>query len=110
MSILERTYSSAGAEVDDPQRFIFRRADWSFYQEVGEHLSDRRAFITYYKGKLEVVTTSLLHEAISGLFVVMIRVLAEETNTPIKGAGAATLDRIDLDEGTAPDASFYIAN
>jgi Uma2 family endonuclease len=111
MTTLERSQSSTGTtEVDDLQRFVFRKADWAFYQEVGERLEGRRAFITYYKGKLEIVTTSLLHEAISGLLVVIIRVLAEETNTPLKGAGAATLDRVDLDEGTAPDASFYIAN
>jgi Uma2 family endonuclease len=110
MTILEPINRSSAPEEFDPQRFIFRHTDWVFYKNVSENLANRAAFVTYYKGKLEVVTTSLLHEAITGLFVIMIRVLAEEANVSIKGAGAATLERVDLDEGTAPDASFYIAH
>jgi Uma2 family endonuclease len=65
------------------------------------------AFVTYYKGKLELVTISLLHERVSTLLTIVFQVLAEETNTPIMGAGMTTLKRQDLDEGTEPDRSFY---
>jgi Uma2 family endonuclease len=97
-------------EVEVPQRLVFTHADWAFYQEVSRRLAGRRVFITYRRGRLEVVTTSFLHEMISALLTEIVRTLAEETNTPFKPAGRATLAREDLDEGTEPDASFYVAN
>ena len=97
-------------EGNFPQRFIFNDVDWAFYESIGHKLADRRVFITYYKGKLEVVTVSLLHEIISALLVIVIRVMAEETSTPIKGAGMTALKRMDLDDGVEADSSFYIAH
>jgi Uma2 family endonuclease len=99
----------AGQE-SGPQRFIFRDVDWAFYENVGDKLSDRRVFVTFYKGKLEVVTVSLLHERICALLVIIVRVMAEEASMAIQGAGMATLKRMDLDDGVEPDSSFYIAH
>jgi Uma2 family endonuclease len=94
-------------EGNEPQRFIFHDVDWDFYQSVGEKLAERRVFVTYCKGKLEIVTVSLLHERITALLVIMIRIMAEETSLPLGSAGMTTLKRIDLDEGVEPDSSFY---
>ena len=94
-------------EGDGPQRFVFADVDWAFYQDVRRRLVGRRAFIAYFKGKLEVVTLSYLHERITGIVTLLIRELAVAARIPICGAGAATLDREDLDEGTQPDASVY---
>ena len=107
ISDIDMPLELSGTAANELQRFVFTDVDWAFYQSVGEKLANRRVFITYYKGRLEVVTVSLLHEAISALLVVMIRVLAEETSTPIKGAGMTTLKRFDLDGGLEPDSSFY---
>ncbi len=98
------------AEADGPQRFVFTDVDWAFYQEVGRRLAGRRVFITYRRGKLEVVTTSFLHEMISALLSEIVRTLAEETDTPLMPAGRTTLAREDLDAGAEPDVSFYVAN
>src|SRR5687768_2654786 len=94
----------------EPQRFVFENADWALYDRIRETLRDQRVFVTYYKGRLEVVTVSLLHEKIAGLLVIAIRVIAEETDLPIGGAGMATMRRADLDEGVEADASFYVAH
>lgn len=94
----------------DIQRFVFDDADWTFYEDVCRRLERRRAFVTYYKGKLEVVTTSFLHERIAFLLHTIVKVLAEESNTSIITAGRATLRDPALDEGTEPDTSFYTQN
>ncbi len=107
MTVIDQPLVRFGAEADGPQRFIFPDVDWAFYQSVGEKLAERRVFITYYKGKLEVVTVSLLHETITALVGIMIRVMAEEMSLPIRSAGMTTLKRVDLDEGVEPDISFY---
>jgi Uma2 family endonuclease len=92
------------------QRFVFDRVDWAFYQDVCRRLDGRHVFVTYYKGKLEVVTTSYLHERISSLLGSMIRVLAEETDTPLASAGPTTLREQAADEGVEADVSFYTVN
>ena len=101
---------SAGRACDggETQRFVFRGVDvdWAFYQGVRRR-AGRRAFVTFYKGKLEVVTVSCRHERMNGLLTVLVRELAVAAGQPICGSGAATLDREDLDEGMQPDASFY---
>jgi Uma2 family endonuclease len=110
MTVIDQPPVRFGAEADGPQRFVFPDVDWAFYESVGEKLAERRVFITYYKGKLEVVTVSLLHEIISALLVIVVRVMAEEMSIPLKGAGMTTLKRVDLDDGVEPDSSFYIAH
>lgn len=107
MTTIDPPIQPPQAETEDSQRFLFRNVNWAFYQDVGERLAERRAFVTYYKGRLEVVTVSLLHERIVGLLTQIVRILAEETDTPLSGAGMATLQRVDLDEGAEPDSSFY---
>ena len=100
----------AGADPDGPERFVFADANWAFYEEVCRQVAGRRAFVTFYKGRLEVVTTSLLHEVLSNLLSIAVGVLAEELDVKVVGAGRSTLRRPDLIEGAEPDASFYIAN
>ncbi len=107
MTIADLPVRSAAVEGNEPQRFVFSDVDWAFYESVGEKLADRRVFVTYYKGKLEVVTVSILHERICELLVILIRVMAEETSMPIQGVGMTTLRRMDLDAGVEPDSSFY---
>ena len=97
-------------EDRDVQRFVFGHADWAFYEEVCRRTEGRPVFVTYYKGKLEVVTTSFLHERIAFVLHTMIKTLAEESDTPLVTAGRATLRDQDLDEGVEADVSFYVAN
>jgi Uma2 family endonuclease len=110
MTVADSSIRLDSDQGSGPQRFIFGDVDWAFYEHVGEKLANRRVFATFYKGKLEVVTVSLLHERICSLLVIIIRIMAEETSTAIQGAGMATLQRMDLDEGVEPDSSFYIAH
>jgi len=107
MTVLEQPLQQPNTDAEGAQRFIFDGADWNFYESVGRNLGERRVFATYYKGRLEVATVSFLHERITDLLVIMVRVLAEETSLPLGGAGMTTLKRMDLDSGVEPDSSFY---
>ena len=99
---------ATGAEL--AQRFVFDKADWSLYEHVSQTLQNRHVFITFYKGRLEIVTVSLLHERIAGLISTLIRVLAEEADTALCGAGAVTLRCQEMEVGVQADTSFYIVN
>src|SRR5438477_8492062 len=107
MTVADRPSTSPEPAMYGGQRFVFEQADWSLYEHIGRTLQDQHVFVTYCKGRLEVVTVSYLHERIIALIVMLIRVLAEETETPLASAGMTTLRRKDLDEGIEPDASFY---
>lgn len=98
------------AQEPDLQRFVFEHADWDFYEEIHRRLEGRRVFVTYYKGKLEVVTTSFLHERIAFLLYRLLCILSEETATPMTTAGRATLRDVELDEGVEADCSFYVTH
>jgi Uma2 family endonuclease len=108
MTVIDRPMSRPDPQSREPQRFVFDEVSWSFYKRVCEEVEDRRVFVTYYKGRLEIVTTSLLHEAVSRLLYSLLKAIAEETNTPIRSAGATTLEREDLAAAVAADESFYI--
>ncbi|MGH7214570.1 MAG: Uma2 family endonuclease, partial [Tepidisphaeraceae bacterium] len=110
MTLIDKPKDARAAQPREGQHFVFPEADWALYEQIGQRLADRRVFVTFYKGRLEIVTISFLHERIVGLLITIVRVLAEETDTPLAGAGMATLRRRELDEGVQADASFYIAN
>jgi len=77
MTVLEQPLQQPNTDAEGAQRFIFDGADWNFYESVGRNLGERRVFATYYKGRLEVATVSFIHERITDLLVIMVRVLAK---------------------------------
>jgi Uma2 family endonuclease len=107
MTVIETPLPQQDIAVEGAQRFVFYDVDWQFYEQISRLMERTRAFVTYYKGKLELVTISLLHERIAALLTIIVQVLAEETNTPMIAAGMTTLKRQDLNEATEPDRSFY---
>ena len=110
MSVIDRPNVPTSEAMEERQRFVFHGADWELYEVMGRNMPEQRSFITFYKGRLEVVTVGYTHERIVGLISTMVRTLAEETGTEITNAGMSTLRRKDLQEGVEPDSSFYTAH
>lgn len=97
--------------VDDgppEQRFVFRNVDWPFYDRVLRAVGDRRVFVTYREGTLEMMTTSFEHDAYAEMLALLVRTCAQETGTPHKGAGSTTFRRRLADAGLEPDRCFYV--
>jgi Uma2 family endonuclease len=110
MTVIDQPIPVAVEPDEVGQRFQFADVDWQFYKQVSKQLDERHVFATYYKGSLEIVTVSLLHDRIVGLISLLVRMIAEETDTPLVGAGMTTLVRADLKEAVEPDSSFYLAH
>jgi len=89
------------------QRFVFYGADWQFYQDVLRQLGNRRVFVTYDRGTLEIMSPSLKHEGVGRLLGLLIFILAEELDVAIRGARSTTLRREDMERGLEPDECFY---
>ena len=109
MSVIERPGPLGPADISpqEPQRFVFQGVDWDFYHYVSDKLPEQRAFITYYKGRLEIVTVGFLHQRLVALISQLIWVLAEESGTEMIDAGMSTLRREDANVALEPDCSFY---
>lgn len=96
--------------ISQPHSVAWRDADWAMYERALEWLNGNRAFVTFYHGRLEVVSRSFRHDRLSNTVLMMITVLAEETDTPFMLAGSTTWRRRDLQAAVEADCAFYIAN
>lgn len=97
--------------IDEPFRsFVFETVDWRFYDDalrVGER---QRIRITYDRGRMEVMTSTELHEAIRTAVGRCLEHYAYATDIPILGRRNITCRREDLDKGLEPDECYYINN
>jgi len=91
------------------QQFVLDDVDWQFYESLLDRFGDRHIFITYDRGRLELMSPSFKHDKRGRLIGLLIAVLAELA-IPIQGGGSTTFRRKDLDKGLEPDECFYIKN
>jgi Uma2 family endonuclease len=92
------------------QRFVLDGVDWTTYESMLRSLGDRHLFLTYDRGRLELMSPSFKHDDLGRLLGLLIHILADETDLPLKGCGSTTFRRRDLDRGLEPDECFYVAN
>jgi Uma2 family endonuclease len=92
------------------QRFVLEDVDWQFYEDLLERVGDRHIFITYDRGRLELMSPSWEHAKRGRRIGLLISILAEELEIPIEGGGSTTFRREDLQRGLEPDECFYVKN
>src|SRR5688572_18660481 len=92
------------------ERFLLRGMSWEFYEHLLEELDNRPIRVTYDRGALELMSPSYRHEGSAEILGQLVRLLAEELEVPIKGAGSTTLRRESVERGLEPDKCFYIAH
>lgn len=90
------------------ERLRLDSVDWDFYELLLSRLAHRRLFVTYYRGRLEVMSPSPEHEGATGLLGRIIEAFAEELEVPIVGYRSTTFRRKDLECGLEPDECYYI--
>ncbi|CAN5913091.1 Uma2 family endonuclease [soil metagenome] len=96
--------------VDPGQRIVLQGMSWGLYEALLEENQTRHIFLTYDRGKLEFMSPSFRHEIYAHLIGVMIGVLAEELEIPIKCGRTTTFRRRELNKGLEPDECFWIGN
>jgi Uma2 family endonuclease len=92
------------------QQYILEDVDWAFYERLLEQVAERRVFVTYDQGRLELMSPSWKHDRAAHLLTVFIGVVSDELDIPIVGGGSTTFRRQDLAKGLEPDRCFYVAN
>lgn len=92
------------------QRFVLDDVTWTFYESLLKEVGDRHIFITYDRGRLELMAPSYWHDRNAEAVGALIAVLAEELDVGFAAAGSTTFRREDLKRGLEPDKCFYVAN
>jgi Uma2 family endonuclease len=93
-----------------PGGSVILYADWSEYERFLEAVGNRRIFLTYDRGVLEIMAPLYDHEWWKGRVRVLLPVLCGELGLELQGAGSTTLRREDAKRGLEADESFYIKN
>ena len=97
-------------EPEPEERIVFHDEDWKFYDQVLRAVNEKRIFVTYYRGTLEVMSPSYEHDGNGEILATLVRIVATELEVDHKGAGSVTLRRRRVQAGLEPDRCFYIRN
>ena len=103
---------STDAPITPPngKHLVLSGLDWDDYRRISDAFTELKVRITYERGRIEIMGSSLIHERWTGLLAMFVYILAEEMQKTLCSAGSTTLDREDLDRGIEPDRCFYIEN
>ena len=85
---------------------------WKTYTDFVAGLRDRRVFVTYDRGTMEIQTMSpsRKHENPKELISALIQSIRLLKGVPIESGGSTTHRREDLEKGAEPDACYWIQN
>ena len=81
--------------------------DWDFYEAVLEEVGDRRIFVTYDRGELEIMPPSEEHEEDNVVIGRLIVYIADELGLAFRSLRSTTWKRKDLDCGAEADDCYY---
>ena len=84
--------------------------DWPTYERFLAAVGNRRIFLTYDQGVLEIMSPLFHHEWWKSAGGDTSRVLCRELGLRMLGAGSTTLRREDAERGLEADDSYYIKN
>ena len=93
-----------------PNRLILDNISWNDYIRLSRIFDGRHLRMTYDRGTLEIMTLTLEHETNGDFLGLLVRVLTEELNLPIRGGGSTTFRRRKKEKGLEPDRCYWIAN
>ena len=98
-------------EIGGEKRVTLRGITWQGYQDILRALPDSRSSrLVFDNGILEIAVPSQLHEEMSELIGLFIRILVVELGLRLKSLRSTTLNREDLNRGAEPDNTYYIQN
>ena len=102
-----RTLSPVGLACDVPS-IVMRDVSWADYEAMLRIIGERRIFVNYDGGVMEVMVPSRTHEVVADFLGLMVDILSEELEIPCEAGGSTTHRRVDLEKGVEPDRCFWL--
>jgi len=111
MSTRTADYLEAIGHLPDGTMLVIPQSTWEEYERL---LGDLAAWpgmrVTYDRGRLEIMSPSAEHEEYKEFISQIVRAAADVLGLPLEMRGSTTWKREQAQQGTEPDACFYIAN
>lgn len=102
------------ATISSPTRgdewIVFDDVPWQTYLSLLKSRGERHVRLTYYRGVLEIMTLSKLHEILSEVLGGFVKVIAGEYGLEVQSAGSMTMHLEELQTGAEADKSYYIGH
>ena len=83
---------------------------WAYYEHTLEQIGDRRLYVTYCDGCIEIMSPVPEHEQPKRVIGRLIEALTLEAGIPMRAFGSTTFRREDRRGGLEPDECYYITN
>ncbi len=90
------------------QGLVFDGIDWESYEKFLDTVGERRIFLTYDRGRLEIMAPLYDHEWWKSRIGFLLVLLGHELNLDVQPGGSTTLRRQDLQRGLEADDCLYI--
>lgn len=90
---------------------VLENVSWDEYEEFLDYVEERPGIrTTYDRGRIEIVTTSLVHEKWKEMVLSLVRAISLDLQIPLESGGGFTQKRKRDEKGTEADTCFYVAN
>ena len=110
MTTYARSYLDAIAHMPAGGRLILYDVSWEEYEQLLYELRDRALRVSYFRGRLEIMSPSLPHERPKDMLLRLVGALADELDLTLETAGSTTFKDEQLKMGAEPDTCFYVEN
>jgi Uma2 family endonuclease len=93
------------------EHVLLRGITWDTYEAILSDIEgNRRLYLTYDNGDLEIISPSPKHESAKRLIGRMVEAYTEELGIPIRSLGSSTFKFKVEKKGLEPDECYYLAN
>src|SRR5690349_514724 len=95
-------------DLDDQQHIVLEDVSWGLYEQLLEETADRALRITYYDGRLEIMSPLPRHDKWSRRIGGLVQILCMQRRIKYVPAGTGTLRAKARRAGLEPDECYYI--
>lgn len=82
--------------------------DYRYLLDASERAGRRAVRITYFRGEIEIMVTSSIHEQWKKILGSLLEEMARELGVAYRPFGNMTIDQTTLDAGFEPDECYYL--
>ncbi|HEV3339778.1 MAG TPA: Uma2 family endonuclease [Pirellulales bacterium] len=100
--------ATIASPVPNDQGVVFHDVPWEIYVGLLKARGQGRVRLTYYRGVLEILTLSKLHEILSEVLGGFVKVIAREYGLEVQSVGSMTMHLEELEAGGETDKAYYI--
>ena len=92
------------------QHVVFDNVPWEFYEHLLRVVGDRPIRITYYRGKIEIMSPLAKHETWKKRIARLLEMMTYELRIDMEPLGSTTFRRKGRRVGLEPDECYFIRN